>query len=419
MPERSAAQIPTAELLKLEWRFLTYGALMSFWSSIGQTFFISLFSLEIRTELSLSHGEFGGYYAIATMVSAVTLFWLGKLADKLTVFRLSLITIIALAISALFFSFISGILTLIGGIYLLRLLGQGMMTHVYSVAIARRYKAARGRALAITGIGINIAESIGPPIIVLMIAGIGWRQVWLIIPVIFLLSITPFLSRLTQKTTFQEKSLSGSNNTPKVTQNIGPETKEFKRKDLLKNVEFWVVILPLIAVPSFTITGILFHQIFLADAKLVTLFHWSKYYAFYALTAIIGAFLSGFLIDWVSARKSSFIGHSALLIGLICLWLGQANLALILFFSFFGLASGMITSNTNALLAEKYGTKWLGEIRAATQPVTVASSAISPILLGVMIDKGFGLTGLMLVLIIISAYPVIAAIVNFNVLVRE
>ena len=64
---------------------------MSFWSSIGQTFFISLFSLEIRTELSLSHGEFGGYYAIATIVSAVTLFWLGKLADKLTVFRLSLI----------------------------------------------------------------------------------------------------------------------------------------------------------------------------------------------------------------------------------------------------------------------------------------------------------------------------------------
>ena len=410
MQESAASQIPTAELVKLEWRFLTYGALMSFWSSIGQTFFISLFSLEIRTELFLSHGEFGGYYAFATMVSAITLFWLGKLADRLTVCRLSLITIIALAISALFFSFISGVLTLVCGIYLLRLFGQGMMTHVYSVAIARRYKAARGRALAITGVGINIAESIGPPVIVLMVTGIGWRQVWLIIPVIFLISIVPFLSHLTQKTTFQEKSIRGSNDTPKVIN----ETKEFKRKDLLRNVEFWVVILPLIAVPSFTITGIFFHQIFLADAKLVTLFHWSKYYAFYAFTAIIGAFLSGFLIDWVSARKSSFIGHSALLIGLISLWLGFGSLALILFFSFFGLASGMITSNTNALLAEKYGTKWLGEIRAATQPATVASSAISPILLGVMIDKGFGLTGLMVVLVVISAYPVVATIMNFN-----
>ena len=414
MPQSISEQIPTAQLIKLEWRFLAYGALMSFWSSIGQTFFISLFSLEIRTELSLSHGEFGGYYAVATLVSAITLFWLGKQADKLTVFRLSFITTIALAISGLFFSVITGVITLVFGIYLLRLFGQGMMTHVYSVAIARRYKAARGRALAITGIGINIAESIGPPIIVLMIASIGWRQVWLIIPLIFVLSIVPFLSRLTRKTALQE-SRTDSENEPK---NKALKTKNFRRNDLLKNVEFWLVILPLIAVPSFTITGILFHQIFLADQKSVTLFHWSKYYAFYAFTAILGAFFSGFLIDWVSARKTSFIGHFALLVGLISLWLGQGSLALISFFAFFGLASGMITSNTNALLAEKYGTKYLGEIRASIQPVTVASSAISPILLGVMIDKGFELRGLMVVLAIISAYPVITAVLNFNLLAR-
>ena len=103
MPPATGAQIPTSDLIKLEWRFLIYGALMSFWSSIGQTFFISLFSLEIREELSLSHGEFGSIYAAATMLSAVTLFWLGKQADNLTVFRLSLITIIALTISAIFF----------------------------------------------------------------------------------------------------------------------------------------------------------------------------------------------------------------------------------------------------------------------------------------------------------------------------
>ena len=43
----------------LEWQFLLYGFLMSFWSSLGQTFFISLFSQEIRISLNLSHGEFG------------------------------------------------------------------------------------------------------------------------------------------------------------------------------------------------------------------------------------------------------------------------------------------------------------------------------------------------------------------------
>ena len=411
MPQFTAAQISTTELIKLEWRFLTYGAMMSFWSSIGQTFFISLFSLEIRTELSLSHGEFGAYYAVATMVSALTLFWLGKQADKVTVFHLSLITIIALALSGIFFSFVSGVFTLVCGLYLLRLFGQGMMTHVYSVAIARRYKATRGRALAITGMGINIAESVGPPIIVFMTANMGWRQVWVIIPLIFFLSIVPFLSRLTKKTSLQEEIITESNDVLNK-----PEKINFKRKDLLKNVEFWLVIIPVIAVPSFTITGILFHQIFLANEKSITLFNWSKYYAFYALTAIVGAFLSGFLIDWISARKTGFIGHLALLIALISLWLGEKSITLILFFSLFGLASGMIISNTNALLAEKYGTKWLGEIKAAAQPVTVGSSAISPIMLGIMIDKGYALTGIMLVLIIASIYPLIATIIRFNLL---
>ena len=105
-----------------------------------------------------------------------------------------------------------------------------------------------------------------------------------------------------------------------------------------------------------------------------------------------------------------------MLFGIISLWLGQGNLFLILFFALFGLASGMITSNTSALLAEKYGTRWLGEIKAAAQTITVTASAISPIMLGLMIDWGFGLNGIMLVLIGISLYPVSATLINFNVL---
>ena len=78
-------KISTFGLLRQEWRFLLYGLLMSFWSSLGQTFFISLFSQDIRAALELTHGEFGSYYAFATTASALTLFWLGKLADTVSV----------------------------------------------------------------------------------------------------------------------------------------------------------------------------------------------------------------------------------------------------------------------------------------------------------------------------------------------
>ena len=49
--------------IRSQWRFLLFGLLLAFFSSPGQTFFISLFSAEIRSELNLSHGDFGIIYA--------------------------------------------------------------------------------------------------------------------------------------------------------------------------------------------------------------------------------------------------------------------------------------------------------------------------------------------------------------------
>ena len=53
---------------------LTLGVLLIFSSSIGQTFFISLFSGEIRNEFNLSHGIFGTFYSVATLTSAIFFF---------------------------------------------------------------------------------------------------------------------------------------------------------------------------------------------------------------------------------------------------------------------------------------------------------------------------------------------------------
>ena len=104
---RPLGKITLQMLIKTEWRFLLFGFFMSFWSSLGQTFFISLFSAEIRADLGLSHGAFGSYYALATTLSALTLFWLGKLADTIAVPRLSVMTLGGVCLAALHFSFVS------------------------------------------------------------------------------------------------------------------------------------------------------------------------------------------------------------------------------------------------------------------------------------------------------------------------
>ena len=44
-----------------------------------------------------------------------------------------------------------------------------------------------------------------------------------------------------------------------------------------------------------------------------------------------------------------------------------------------------------ALTAEVYGTRYIGEIKALFLPVAVFASALSPMIMGWMIDAGFGL----------------------------
>ena len=55
-----------------------------------------------------------------------------------------------------------------------------------------------------------------------------------------------------------------------------------------------------------------------------------------------------------------------------------------------------------ALTAELYGTRHLGEIKALFLPVAVFASALSPMIMGLMIDHGFGLDALMLLNLILA-----------------
>ena len=153
----------TIQILRLEWTFLTFGFLMSFWSAFGQTFFISLFSPQLRNDLNLSHGELGAYYALATLLSAFLLYWCGKLTDKVNIGILSKGTIAVVCCAAISFSAVNSSSALFLAFLALRLSGQGMMYMVYSTAVTRRYTLIRGRALAFSSLSlIHISEPTRP-----------------------------------------------------------------------------------------------------------------------------------------------------------------------------------------------------------------------------------------------------------------
>ncbi len=388
--------------LKTEWRFLLFGFLLAFFSAPGQTFFISLFSGIIREELNLSHGDFGTIYAIGTIASAVTLIPLGRLVDTVRLRKIAFAIIIALALAALHFSFVGSVITLTIGIYFLRLSGQGMMSHLYATAMTRRYEAERGRALSVAIFGHPASEFIMPLFVFAMLAVMPWQQVWQVTSLLVVVIMVPAVLFLTGRSEAQDGGGVDA-------MAAGRDGHHWTQGEVLRDIRFWMLS-GLVLAPSFTSTGLFFHQIYFVEAKGISLATWVAGYAFFSVFSILSSFAGGYLVDKFSAQRIAPITVSGLTIAVFTLYLIGPGIGVFVYFVIFGIAQGLAYATTTPIWAEIYGTKHLGAIKAIAQSMMVFASAMSPVTLGLMIDMNWSLSSLFLAL---GAIPIIAGICSY------
>lgn len=361
--------------------FLMTGALLSFLSSFGQTFFISIFGGEIRDSFGLTNGDWGLIYMVGTMVSAAVMVFAGGLADHFRVRTLGIVVVWLLAAACLFMAFNTMAVLLPLVIFCLRFTGQGMTTHVATVAMARWFVAARGRALAFAAFGFMLGEATLPLSMVWLKSMIGWRNVW-IGAAIFAVLASLVLYRLLrlERTPSQFAAQSES---------AGMAGRHWTRADALRHPLFWAMVPAVMSFSGFG-TAFWFHQVHFAEIK-----GWS-HLALVAVFPLGTAALSlstivyGWAIDRFGATRLLPIYLIPLVAAFVLHWgstsLGVTAFAVILM----GIAGGGQATLLNACWAEFYGTRHIGAIKAAATAVMVLGSAIGPGLSGWLIDKGVG-----------------------------
>ncbi len=143
-------------------RFLAFGFVMTFASSVGQTYFIGVFGPAVRADFALSHTAWSAIYMAGTLMSAALLPWTGRQIDRLALRSYTVLVCLGLVLAAAVMAAVPSAAWLVLAVFLLRQAGQGLASHVGTTAMARYFEADRGKAVALASLGFSVGEAVLP-----------------------------------------------------------------------------------------------------------------------------------------------------------------------------------------------------------------------------------------------------------------
>jgi predicted MFS family arabinose efflux permease len=370
--------------LSLNKKVIIFGFIFTFFSSFGQSFFLGLFNAPIRNELGITHGQFGSIYASATICSSLLLIWVGKKIDDYRILNYSFFVVALLFISSLFFSLINSVYLLAVGIFLMRLSGQGLMSHASTTTISRFFERSRGKALSTIWFGLSTAEFILPVLMTYFFLIYSWRTVWQGIAILIILFLPLVILNTIKSIKLDSREVDINPNKKKA------KIKSWRRRDVIKDYKFYIVSLNMLAMPWLA-TGIFVYQSFISESKMWEVYTIPKAFMIYSITSIITLFMSGFLVDKFTGRKLILYMNIPLLLAMFTLFQFNNEMSAYVFLGLIGVSNGLANILGSSTWAEIYGVKYIGSIKALTTAFMVFSTAFGTAVFGLLIDRGFSI----------------------------
>ncbi|WP_084419990.1 MFS transporter [Henriciella litoralis] len=363
-------------------RWIAGGFLLTLFSSFGQTFFIGLSGEELRAKFDLTDGQFGLTYMVATLASALTLPWLGRTLDYMPGRRVILFVLPCLAAACLLIAYAPNVLVMVLALYMLRLFGQGMMTHTALTETGRWFAASRGRAISLVSPGVEAGTAILPVTFAVVAAMTGWQVAWVLSAATLLLVTLPAVSLLWAVD--RQPTQAEASSKPART------ARDWRVGEVLQDPLFYVMLACVLA-PPFIGTTIFFHQDYLIELRGYSPLAFAGAFPILALTSVCFALVCGQLVDTFGASRLLPYFLLPLATASAVAGLLDAVWGIYIFMFLIGVSNGFTSTLLGALWPETYGVKYLGSIRAVIVSAMVFSTALGPGVTGALIDAGVAL----------------------------
>ncbi|WP_224485095.1 MFS transporter [Robertkochia aurantiaca] len=364
---------------------------LTFLSSFGQTFLLSLYVPELLKAFELSKAGFGSVYAVCTVIASVVMLTVGHTIDHKPVKKVTAFALLALAISCFLLGFSEyHIALLFVAVTGLRLNGQGMLTHIGFTLMSRYFNKDRGKALSLTSLGFSVGEAVFPLIISLLILRFDYRVAAFASGVLLLVYMIA-LRFMDLRGFDRQRAVTGKQNWSKLAATFG---------ELIRDKRFFIIVSPSFAL-GFVSTAIFFYQYVFVEDKGWSVALYATFFTVYAVTRFMLSVLGGVWVDRFGARKLFSFYLFPMSLGLLAFAFINHIVGALVFLIMAGVTMGIAGTVKTAVIAEVYGTAKMGTIRSLFTMFMVLSTALGPLLVGGMLDKGISFPYVILSLMVL------------------
>lgn len=369
------------------WVMLGVGGLAFFASGPGQSHIFSVYVSRISDDLGISRTSVSSAYALATLVAAFGLPYVGRLIDRIGVRRVALGVAVLFGLAAIGFGRVAGLVSLALGFAALRFLGQGSLALSSSYLVSQWFSRRRGFALSLMPLGFSLSMAVHPPLAQWLIDAVGWRASWVWLGIVTWALLVPMIAVLVQNKP-EDIGLrpdGESAHQRRATLQWDSDKVGLTLHAALRTPSFWIIAVGLSSL-SMLVTGMFFHQVSVFSLQGLDAQTAARAFSVSAAVMVITMPVFGYLLDRLPTRPmfaSALLIMSAALVALA--WVEDIT-SMIFFSIVFGLANAGLQSHYSFMWPRYFGRRYLGSIQGAAQTIGVVGASIGPLPLGLAFD---------------------------------
>jgi MFS family permease len=383
------------------WRILAVAVITSILTGPGQTIGVSVFIDPMVSALNISRSVVSGAYLVGTLTGATAMPFVGRYIDRHGIRRSQILIGLGFTIALINMAGVQNAIWLAVGFAGIRMMGQGALSMIPTVAVSLWFERRRGVAMGVLATVAGAGMVAVPVVLNAVIDATSWRWAWLIAAGFTLITVIPLgwfalIDRPSDVgqvpdggpapgTSTQPLSASGQTLSADPTP---VATRSFTRAEAVRTRQFWILA-SVSTITGMLVTGLNFHQIdLLGEAGLS-----SGQAAAMFLPQIVGSSVTGIAVGYVMDRVGVRLVPAltmVLLIGVHLLGVAIAPGAVVFLYAVsLGATGGAVRACLSTMLPGYFGTDHIGSIQGIMTLTGVIGSALGPVTLA-LAESRFG-----------------------------